>query len=60
MDSQPATKPQKGLYVNPPVWRGPATVVSDHLKQKGVAISVIGVTPTPGQTVQFTGAQRKS
>ena len=59
MDSQPAAKSSKGLYVNPPIWRGPATVVSEHLKTFGVAISVIGVTPGPGQTVVLANVLKR-
>jgi hypothetical protein len=59
MDSQPAAKSSKGLFVNPRIWQGPATVVSDHLKKHGVAISVIGVTPSPGQTVMLTNVLKR-
>jgi hypothetical protein len=31
-----------GLFVNPRIWRGPKTVVSDHLRKHGVDIKTLG------------------
>ena len=40
----PATR--CGLYVNPPIWRGPNTVLSDHLRKHGVDIKTLGIKDT--------------
>jgi hypothetical protein len=33
--------PRRGLYVNPRVWHGPATRVSDHLRKRGVDMKLL-------------------
>ena len=59
MDNQPAASAPKGLYVNPTIWRGPQTTVSDHLKQNGVPISVIGISPARGQQVVLSNVLKR-
>jgi hypothetical protein len=41
-----SSAPRRGLYVNPRVWRGPKTVLSDHIRERGVDIKALGVRDT--------------
>jgi hypothetical protein len=34
----------RGVYVNPPLWRGPACVLSDRIRKDGVDIRTLGIT----------------
>jgi hypothetical protein len=36
-------RPRQGVFVNPPLWRGPASVVSDRLRKLGVDVRALGI-----------------
>jgi hypothetical protein len=38
------TRSYRGVYVNPPLWRGPACVLSDRIRKEGVDIRTLGIT----------------
>lgn len=37
------SKSRHGIYANPPLWRGPKTVLSEHLLKHGIDAKVFGI-----------------
>jgi len=47
MGNRVFSKSRRGIYISPPIWRGPQTVLSEYLLKHGVDAKAFGIKENP-------------